>query len=84
MNFTVQDLLRQDARIQDLYFNVSEIKQSITSPFSIQIMSYLGASDIIYSDVIDRLISEILKYKSWILASWRKRSWTVKFTHYEF
>ena len=49
-----QDLLRQDARIQDLYFNISEIKLSITSLFSVQIMSlsYLGASDIIYSDVI--------------------------------
>jgi len=28
------------------------------------IMSYLGASDIIYRDVIDSFISEILKYKS--------------------
>ena len=64
MNLTVQDLLRQDARIQDLYFNISEIKLSITSLFSVQIMSYLGASDIIYSDVIDSFISEILKYKS--------------------
>ena len=40
----------------------------------------LRALDIIYSDVIDSFISEILKYKSWILASWRKRSWTVRFT----
>ena len=80
VNLTVQDHLRQDARIQDLYFNISEKKLSITSLFSIQIMSYLGASDIIYSDVIDSFISEILKYKSWILVSWRKRSWTVRFT----
>ena len=80
VNLTVQDLLHQDARIQDLYFNISEMKLSITSLFSVQIMSYLGASDIIYSDVIDSFISEILKYKSWILASWRKRSWTVRFT----
>ena len=53
----------------DSYFNISKIKLSI-----------LGASDIIYSDVIDSFISEILKYKSWILASWRKRPWTVRFT----
>ena len=67
MNLTVQGLLRQDARIHDLYFNISEMKLSITSLFSVQIMSYLEASDIIYSDVIDSFISEILKYKSWIL-----------------
>ena len=55
VNLTVQDLLRQDARIQDLYFNISGMKLSITSLFSDQIVSYLGASDIIYSDVIDSL-----------------------------
>ena len=64
VNLTVQDLLRQDARIQDLYFNISEMKLSITSLFSIQIMSYLGASDIIYIDVIDSFSSEKSKYKS--------------------
>ena len=64
VNLTVQDLLRQDASIQDLYYNISEMKLSITLLFSVQIMSYLGASDIIYSDVIDSFISEILKYKS--------------------
>ena len=56
------------------------MKLSITSLFSVQIMSYLGASDIIYSNVIDSFTSQILKYKSWILASRSKRSWTVKFT----
>ena len=64
MNFTVQDPLRQDARIQDLYFNISEMKLSIISLFSVQIMSYLGASDISYSEVIDSFISETLKYES--------------------
>ena len=49
--------------IVDSYLNVSEIKLSITSLFSFQIMPYLGSSDLIYSDVIDRLISEILKYE---------------------
>ena len=48
----VQDLLRQDARIQDLYFNIYEMKLSITSLFSVQIMSYIGALDVIYSDVL--------------------------------
>ena len=49
---------------EDWYFSISEIKLLITSLFSVQIKSYLGASDIIYSDVIDSFISEILKYKS--------------------
>ena len=74
MNLTVQDLLRQDARIQELYFNISEMKLSITSLFSVQIMTYLEASGIIYSDVIDSFISDILKYKSW----------TVRFTPQEY
>ena len=64
----------------DSYFNISQIKLSITSLFSVQIMSYLEASDIIYSDVIDSFISEILKYKFWIFAYWRKRSWAMRFT----
>ena len=41
------------------YFNISEVKLSITSLFSLQIMSHLGVSDIIYSDVIDSFISKI-------------------------
>ena len=64
VNLTAQDLLRQDTRIQDLYFNISEMKLSITSLFSVQIVSYLGTSDMIYSDLIDSFIPEILKYKS--------------------
>ena len=69
VNLTVQDLLRLDARIQDLYFNISEIKQSITTLFSVQITSYLGTSNIIYSDVIDSFISEIVKYESSVIQS---------------
>ena len=64
VNHSVQDLLCQDTRIHDLYFNISEMKLSITSLFSVQVMSYLGASDLIYSDVNDSFISEILKYSS--------------------
>ena len=53
MNLTVQDLLRQYARIQDSYFNISEMKLSITSLYSI---SDAPKYDIIWtenSDVID-------------------------------
>ena len=35
VNLTFQDLLRQDARIQDLYFSISETKLSITSLYII-------------------------------------------------
>jgi len=54
---------------EDSYFNISEIKLSMTSLFSVQIMSYLGASDIIYSDVTDTFIKEILKYKMSVIVS---------------
>ena len=40
----------------------SEIKLSVTSLFSVEIMPHLGVSDIIYCDVIDSFISEILNY----------------------
>ena len=61
---TVQDLLRQDARIQDLYFNISEMKLLITLLY---IISDAPKYDIVWtenSDVIDSFVSEILKYKS--------------------
>ena len=45
----------------DSYLNISEIKLSNTSLFSVQIMSYLGGSVILYSSVIDSFISDILK-----------------------
>ena len=81
MNLTVQDLLRQDKRIQDLYFNISEMKLSITSLFSVQILSYLGASDIIYSDVIiGSFISEILKYESSVIQFLTEKPYAVLFT----
>ena len=76
----VQDLLHQDARSQDLYFNISGMKLSITSLY---IISDTPKYDIIWTengDVIDSSISEILEYKSWLLASWCKRSLTVRFT----
>jgi len=49
----------------DSYLNIFEI--SIKSLFSFQIIAYLGASDIIYSDVIDSFNSEILKYESSVI-----------------
>ena len=60
---TVLYLLRQDARIQDLHFNISEMKLSNTSLY---IISDSFKYDIIWtenSNVIDSLISEILKYE---------------------
>ena len=69
VNLSVQDLLCQDARIQDLYFNISEMKLSITSLY---IISDAPKYDIIWtenSDVIDSFISEILKYDLSVIQS---------------
>ena len=60
----------QDTMTDDLYLLlISEIKLSITSLFSVQLISYLGASVIIYSDVNSSLISEILKYETSVIQS---------------
>ena len=64
VNLTVQDLLRQDARNQVLYFNISEMKLSITLLY---IISNAPKYDIIWtenSDVIDSFISKILESES--------------------
>ena len=56
------------------------LKLSISSLY---IISDAPKYDIIWtgnSVGIDSFISELLKYKSWILASWHKRSWTERFT----
>ena len=58
----VQDLLRKSAGIQDLYFNIYEMKLSTTSLY---IISNTPKYDFIWtenSDVIDSFISEISKY----------------------
>ena len=47
VNLAVQDLLCQDARTQDLYFNISEIKLSITSLY---IISDAPKYDIIWTE----------------------------------
>ena len=65
MNSTAQDFSVED-------FNVYEIKLSITSLFSVQI--------IIYSDVIDSFIPEILKYEMSVIVSSTEKSWAVLFT----
>ena len=74
VNLTVQDLLLQGgARIQDLYFNISEIKLSITLLY---IISDASKYDIIWtesSDVIDSLILKILKYESSVIESLTKK-----------
>ena len=69
MNLTVQDLLRPDARIKDLYFNVCEMKLSITSLYFI---SDAPKYDIIWTeniDVIDSFIQSVSNtcYTLWTL-----------------
>ena len=69
VNSTAQGFSFEDTMTDDSYFNISEIKLLITRLFPVQIMSYLGASDSVYSDVIDSFISEILKYESSVIES---------------
>ena len=45
-------------------------------------MSYLGVSDIVYSNVIDNFISEILKYGSSIIQFLTEKPWAVLFTSF--
>ena len=80
VNSTAQGFSVEDTMTDDLYFDISEIKLSITSLFSVQIMSYLGASDIIYSDVINSLISEILKYEKSVIVPSTEKPWAVLIT----
>ena len=58
--------------IDDSYFNISGMKLSITSLY---IISEAPKYDINWTEN-----SNVIEYKSWILASWRKSSWTVRFT----
>ena len=63
VRLTVQDLLHQDTRIQDFYFNISEMKLSITSLY---IISVATKYDIIWTEnenLIDRFLPEILTFK---------------------
>ena len=53
VNLTVQEILCQDARIQDLYFNISEMKLSITSLYNISGAPKYGIISTEKSDVID-------------------------------
>ena len=81
---TVQYFLRQNARIQDLYSIF--LKWSYQSHRCI-IISDAPKYDIIWtknSDVFDGFISEVLKYKYWILEAWHKRSGTLRFTQLHF
>ena len=76
MNCTAQGFSVDDTMTDISYFNTSEIRLSITSLY---IISDAPKYDIIWtenSNVIDSFISEIVKYKSWTLASWHKRSLT--------
>ena len=80
VNLTVQDFLLRDARIQDLYFNISEMKLLIVWLY---ITSDAPKYDIIWtenSDVIDSFVSEILKYESSVIVSSTKPRAAVLFT----
>ena len=59
VNLTIQDLLRQDARIQDLYFNISEMKLSITSLY---VISDAPKCDIIMTETSVLLIAIFRRY----------------------
>ena len=69
MNLTVQDLLHQDASIQDLYFNISEMKLPITSLYILSDAPKYGIIWTENNDVITSYISEILKYESSVIQS---------------
>ena len=57
----------------DSYFNISEIKLSITSLYIISDAPKYDISWTENSDVIDSFISEILKYKSLDIESWTEK-----------
>ena len=80
---TAQGFTVEDTTTNSSYFTISEIKLSITSVFSLQIMSYLGASDIIYNDVIDNFIPEILMYEMSVIVSLTEKLWTVLFNPFQ-
>ena len=80
VNSTAQGFSVKDSIIDDSFFNISEMQLSISSLFSVQIMSYLGATDIIYSDVIDSFISDILNYNSQVIQSLTEKPQVVLFT----
>ena len=67
----------------DSYFNISEIKLSITSLY---IIYDTLKCDIIWTEngnVIDSFISEMLKYKSSVIVSSTEKPWAVLFTSFE-
>ena len=64
----------------DSYIYIYEIKLYVTTLFSVQIMSHLGVSDMIYSDVIDSFISVKLKYESSVIVSSTEKPRAVLFT----
>ena len=68
-NSTARGFSVEDTMTDDSYFDTSEIKLSITSLFSVQVVS----SDIIHIDVNDSFISEILEYESSVIQSLTKK-----------
>ena len=64
----------------DLYFNTSEIKLSITSLYIISDTPKYGIICTGNSDVINSFISEILKYESLVIVSSTEKPCAVLFT----
>ena len=79
-NSTAQGFSVEDTMTDGSYFNISEIKLSITSLFSVQIISHLRVSNMIYCDVIDSFILYILKYESSAIVSSTEKPWAVLLT----
>ena len=80
MNSTAEGFSNKDSMADDSYFNISEIKLSITSLY---IISDAPKYDIIWtknSDVIDSFILEILKYESSVIESLTEKLQAVLFT----
>ena len=66
----------------DSHFNISELKQSITSLYSI---SDVPRFDIIWTennDVIDSFISEMLKYESSVIQSLTEKPYRPYYSHH--
>ena len=80
MNLSVQDLLCQDARIQDLYFNISEMKLSITSLYIIYDAPKYETIWTENSNEIYSFFSEILKYESSVIVCSTEKFWAILFT----
>ena len=83
VNSRAQGCSVEDTMTDDSYFNISEIKLSITSLY---IISDAPEYNIIWtenSELFDSFISEILKYESSVIQSLTAKPWAVLFTPFK-